>query len=414
MSAVCPVTLPVVIELVAYEDVVEAWKRAELSSGLTGPGEEHFHQGTVMRLDGEAHALRRKTLGALLSRRGHQHFREQWLYPAVKAALAKVLKAPGDDGFARVDLLRWARRVNQQLAAALTGLDGATTVEGAAHLFDLMELVLRGRPGAYQVVLGGYDPNTPTALAALDARQRIMDTFYAPALLRRRHMLEVGSELPHDLLSLIARAADPAWMDPKMAERDAMFLLAAAVHTTSSTFIWVLRELFAWLNTNPKERHRIASDSFIYQAVQETLRLHPVVPGFPRLATQDVELKSGKQIPKGAIAILRSGPAGVATQIYGQDAKDFRPGRAIPSGATPFGLAFGMGTHMCFGMPIVLGSGGVDGSLVYLLRSVLSAGVVPDEDDASFNLTATRGVFSTGAPDDSYVVKFKPDPLSTG
>jgi len=206
-----------------------------------------------MRLDGPQHVARRKAMGTLLSRRGHEHFRERWLFPAADAGLAEVLARRDPDGFARVNIRKWALRVNQQLAAAITGLDGGTTPQGAQELFELMEIVLRGRPQAFDVTLGTYDSGTPTARAALAARQRIVDEFYKPALVRRVEMAgkirlnEANpQDMPQDLLALIATGADPAWLDPAMGEREALFLLAAAVHTTSATLIWVLREIFAW------------------------------------------------------------------------------------------------------------------------------------------------------------------------
>jgi len=364
-----------------------------------------------MRLDGPPHALRRKIMGSLLSKRGHAQFRETWLFPAADAALDAVLRNPDPDGVARVDLLRWALRVNQQLAAAITGFDDATSPAGALKLFELMEVVLRGRPRAFTVTLGDYDPTTPDASAALRARQQIIHDFYAPSLARRRELVAEAQAAgiavqPKDLLTLIAAGEDPAWLDPAMGERDALFLLAAAVHTTSASLVWTLREIFEWLRENPAGADRLGDANFILKAAQETLRLHPVVPGFPRLATEDVTLPSGTRIDAGAIAILRSGPASTAPEIFGADALRFNPDRQIPANVSRFGFAFGMGTHMCFGMPIVMGTGGLDGSLVYLLKKVLDAGVRPDERQPPFDLPDSRGQFATDRLGESYLVQF--------
>jgi cytochrome P450 len=366
-----------------------------------------------MRLDGPPHVARRKAMGALLSRRGHEHFRQRWLFPAADAGLAEVLARPDADGFARVNIRKWALRVNQQLAAALTGLDEGTTPEGAQHLFELMDIVLRGRPQAFEVTLGTYDSETPEARAALAARDTIIKEFYAPSLQRRLSILDQirlnqakSEDMPQDLLALIAAGADPAWTDPAMGQREALFLLAAAVHTTSASLIWVLREVFEWARANPTQRHRFTDSSFILRATQEALRLHPVVPGFPRLATQDIALKSGTAIAHGAIAILRSGPANTDRATFGPDALEFNPDREVRPGINRFALAFGMGTHMCFGMPIVMGTGGMDGSLVYVVKKLFDAGIEPDESALHIDLPSTRGRFATHELGDSYMVKF--------
>lgn len=394
------------VDVTSYEEAREAWTCPHLSAGLRGPGEEHFHEGTVMRLDGPAHVARRRAMGSLLSRRGHEQFRERWLFPAADAGLAEVLERRDADGFARVNIRKWALRVNQQLAAALTGLDKGTTPDGAQELFELMEIVLRGRPQAFDVTLGTYDQSTPSAQAALIARDTIISEFYMPALRRRHAMTE--EEMPQDLLSLIAKGADPAWKDPAMGQREALFLLAAAVHTTAASLVWVLRELFDWLISNPMLRHRLKETDFIVRATQEALRLHPVVPGFPRLATENVTLKGGTQIPQGSIAVLRSGPADIDEKVFGADAREFNPDRPIRPGVSRFALAFGMGTHMCFGMPMVMGTGGLDGTLIYVLKKLFDAGIEPDESQAVFDLKNTRGRFATNELGDNYAVKFPP------
>jgi cytochrome P450 len=392
---------PAIVEVSGFAEVQDAWKCPHLSAAIEGPGEHLFHAGTVMRLEGAQHLLRRRTMGLLLRRRGHQRFRDTWLFPTAATALAEVLAHPDPDGFVRTDLLRWARRVNQQLAAALVGFDAATTPAGADALFELVEVVMAGRPGAIQVTLGEFDEHAPAVQAALEARATLLERFYAEPMRRRRELAarhergEIAEEdLPQDLLMLIAREADPDWADPALAEREALFLLVAGVHTTSSSLIWILRELFAWFDAHPEHRERVTDDVFLLGAVNEGLRLHPVVPGFARLATEDVELVEGTVVPKGAAAVIRSGQANLDRDVYGPDADTFDPDRAIPPGTYPHGFAFGTGPHMCYGMPIVMGAQGVDGSLVHLLRIVLAAGVQPDPDRPPEPIGPTRGVYA--------------------
>jgi hypothetical protein len=131
------------------------------------------------------------------------------------------------------------------------------------------------------------------------------------------------------------------------------------------------------------------------RCAHEALRLHPVVAGFPRRADADVELCAHTQLHKGDIAVIRSGPASVEPGVYGDDAATFNPYREVPAGHYPHGLAFGTGSHMCYGMPIVMGSEGLDGSLVYLTKILMTAGVGRDPKYAYPPLEESRGRFVT-------------------
>jgi cytochrome P450 len=64
----------------------------------------------------------------------------------------------------------------------------------------------------------------------------------------------------------------------------------------------------------------------------------------------------------------------------------FRPERAadLPEGVNPFGLAFGGGSHLCFGMPIATQAAPAPAGtamhrpMLLLLRELIRAGVRPD------------------------------------
>lgn len=404
-----------IVDVESFAEVSEAWRCPAMSSELTGPGDEYYHLGTVMRLDGPLHVARRRSLGQLLKKRGHKYFRDTWLLPTADSALAEVLDAPeSSDGLIRVDLLAWARLVNQRLAAAITGFDEATTSEGAQVLFDLVETLMFGRPSAIAVVMGEFDTTTEAAQQGIAARDEIIDRFYKPSIARRKALVEQvkagelsHEELPQDLLTLIALESDPAWSDPEVAQREAIFLLSAGVHTTSSTMIWTLREIFQWVADHPGRLADIVEEEFLLRAGEEAMRLHPVVPGFARVATETIDLNQGTQVPEGALAVLRSGPASVDEAVYGPDALTFDPDRVVPPSVNRYGFAFGAGPHMCYGMPIVMGTEGSDGSLVHLLKRVLRVGARPDPDFPVPGppLEATRGIHS-GSRADQYRVTF--------
>ena len=53
--------------------------------------------GTVLRIDGEAHARRRRMLNRLVLRDRHNWFRREALYPAVERNLAALFADAGPD-----------------------------------------------------------------------------------------------------------------------------------------------------------------------------------------------------------------------------------------------------------------------------------------------------------------------------
>ncbi len=391
------------VELTDFSDVTTLWRCPNTSVNIPGPGEEHFHAGTLTRIDGDEHTARRKALGALLAARGHAAFREKWLFPIADRAVQDLLalrvagEAPPE-----IELVSWARRINQQLAAAVAGYDAGTTSSGADRLFDLLQIMIKGRPNSLKVLEGGFDKDDPDFIAGMKAVREIVEVFHKPALDRRMVLAEQASageiaqeDLPVDFLMLAAQKVDPAWNDPGLVERDALLLMGAAVHTTSNSLVWVLQEILLWLQQHPDDAGRIKDEKFVLHAAQESLRLHPVVAGFARQATEDIALPHGGVIEKGVVGMMRSGPASADTEVFGETAGDFDPDRPTSKRISRTGLAFGMGKHMCFGMPLVMGTNGLDGSLVYLLKLLLDAGVQPG-NNPEFDIAASRGKFVHG------------------
>jgi len=414
---------PPVVEVAGYDDARAAWRCPHLSTRTAGPGDEEVRGGTVVRLDGEAHRERRRAMGRLLSRGGHQYFRDNFLFPTGDAALADALKRPDDDGVVRLEVRSWARRVNQQLAAALVGFDGATTPEGSDDLFDLVQKFLAGYQNIVDNALRPYDFDEDVKRAATAARDEMLERFYEPALARRRALVAKvaagemdEANLPQDFLTLVAQGADPAWEDDALAKREAVFLLGAGVHTTANSLIWTLRELFAHFETHPEDRALRHDEEFLLAAAREAIRLHPVAEGFIRRVEEEYELPSGQVLHQGDIAMIRSGPASADPERYGPDAMEFNPHRTVERGVSAHGFAFGGGAHMCFGMPLVMGAEGLDGSLVYLVKLLMSADVEPDPTTPFLPLDESRAIQDPGHKGLPLIVRLDPKAptLTTG
>jgi cytochrome P450 len=396
----------------SFAEVREAWKCPHLSADIGGAGAEFFHTGTVIRVDGDLHRTRRRAMGRLIKQQGHRQFRDTALIPTARALLDEVLSSPDADGYARTDLIQWGRRANFRLGAAMVGFDAGRSGSSADELIGLMDTLLKGRPGNAAIALGLADQDNPEFRAAVRARNEIIERFYRPALARRRALLEdvnagrlEENELPVDLIMMIALQADPAWKDEDVAAREALFLFNAGVHTTTVSLQWAVRELFEWLESHPADRSRLRDDSFLLRVLEESMRVHPVTNGFPRVAVEDVRLSGGTVIEKGRLVVIKSGPASVDEAEFGSDALAFNPNRRMSPGTPNYAFAFGAGAHQCFGLPIVMGAQGLDGSLMHMFRLLLAAGLEIDPDGPALGpLDETRA--SHHPEPHAFVVRF--------
>jgi cytochrome P450 len=390
-ATICPVT--------DWHEGLEALRAPTVSADCGGPGDEYYRQGTVMRLDGEAHQRRRRAIMLLLRRGGHQWYRDTVLIPTAKAEMAKLLQQRDADGAVRVDLRAWLERVNMQLSAAFIGLDAGRSDEGAATLTDFVVRHLRGFPGAIGQTVKGFDLEDEATQDGLAVHEAFRERFFEPAYQRRVELVrqvEAGeldeSELPHDLITLYVRELDPAWADHDLTVREAFFFLPAASATTAVTTAFTLGELFAWFEAHPEDVAKQADSAFLRRATEETLRLHPVVQALARIATDDITLCKGTQINKGDLPTVILGPGDLDTEVYGPDAAEFNPYRDVPHGVPRYGLAFGGGPHMCLGIPLAMGQEGIDGNVVFWLKTLLAAGVARDPDNPAPPMHELRGV----------------------
>ena len=247
------------------------------------------------------------------------------------------------------------------------------------------------------------------------AKREFVDRFYRPAIearlaLAARH--EAGeltdAELPQDFLMLVAAHADPHFDDePDLAVRHAIVdLLHAGTGTTVGALARVIDELDRYFHDHPDERPLGTDPAFLAGAVNETLRLHSANPAEIRRAVVDVTLSGGTRIRAGQFVALRTGYANRDRTVFGEDAERFDPHRQIPAAIYPYGVAFGSGPHMCYGLPLVMGNEGTDGNLVTLVKRLHEAGMRPDPERPA----RTRPVIAHAdlKTVDSYPVVFGP------
>jgi cytochrome P450 len=354
-----------------------AHKEAMRSSALCvgGAGGEadmtHFRGGALSRLDGPTHVIRRRVMNRVLRADGHKWFRDAVLYPTLERNLDELFVTADQDGVAHVDLVPFSKRVTLQLAAALIGLEGTDTTEGTEELLRLQQAITLGATDAVVELRFGYT-DASVLSGAVEATREYTERFFRPAYEAHRKLLErveageiAAGDLPHDLMTRMSGHEDPAWEDLSIAVKDSLLILRAGVNSSTQAICRALDELRGWLPKHPEDTERLGDPEFLLSVVNETLRLHPNLPAKLRRAATDVVLEStGETIPEGACAVLWTGQNNRDVTVFGSDADEFNPRRELPPGVLAHGLSFGIGPHRCYGVPIVLGNDGIDGSLV--------------------------------------------------
>ena len=368
-----------------YAAVVEVMRNSELLA-LLHDSSEPFRGGTMRQIDGPPHHRRRKTMGQLLRGKGDDWFRERVLLPTIRRNIDAVLMDRDADGVSRTDMVPFVRRAFFQLAASIIGLQGVDDLEQAEALRRFSEPINMAMRAYYET--GDHDEMLRRGLEVKEEfRERYFDPAYAhhEELLAKVERGEIAaSELPHDLLTLVVRGDDPELAaDRELVLREALTdMINAGTFSSAFTLLHVIDELLTWFDGHPEDRKLRTDPTFLFGAVSEALRLHPIVPLLWRIADQDVTLKSiGLQIKAGDAVCINIRPANRDPEIFGPDADAFDPRREPTPGVYQYGLTFGTGRHMCFGVPLILGSNGVNGSHVQMVKAFFEAGI--DRDPGS-------------------------------
>lgn len=396
----CPVTgkeskyeiLQVSQVISSYDDISSALRSSSLVTRLHD-GSQQFRGGTLRSTDGPVHKRRRKAMGVLFRGDGDRWFRDNVLTPTIEQNLVSVLNNVSADGYARTDMVGFVRRAFFQLAAGVIGLQHVNDLEYAENLRQFCEPINIAMSSSFRE--GDRDAMMD---AGLEAKEQFRTSYFEPALAAHEELVaavERGAadetSLPHDLLTIIARGDDPALSDDHgLALRESITdLINAGTFSSSFTLLHILAESLKWFDEHPESAHLREDDEFVGRLVREGLRLHPVVPMLYRQATADITLPSGKEIHEGEFVGIDVRPGNRDVEKFGPDAEEFNPRRTVGSDAYDYGLTFGTGRHMCFGLPLILGSTGADGSHAQLLKAFLAAGIEYDPDDPPVKTAGT-------------------------
>jgi cytochrome P450 len=383
------------LEITDIEGVSHALRHPDLAQALYDAGAV-IMDGALVALHGEEHRKRR-VLEFRVFRRDVFRWYETEVFPRLMdEAMGPVLEA------GKADLIQLGYQVTMNLTATFSGIDRPRrTVEETDELLALVKTFSEGAT----MVHSTRDPEEVNreVRAALLAFE---DAFLAPSKARRNALIAdvhagriAETELPRDVLTELLRNVDRLDLPHEVLRREIAFYLQAGSHSTANATVHAIHEILGWIAARPEDGERIRHDPvFLQRCVHESLRLHPASPVAWRKPMCALSLRDGRAAAPGDRVVVNLAEANQQADVFGADAANFNPYRAIPTGHQPFGLTFGIGVHACLGRDLdggLVPREGQDpashqyGVIALFVQRILAAGARPDPDDPPMPATYT-------------------------
>jgi cytochrome P450 len=362
--------------------------RAEVFAGAhkfsDGSGDvnvSEFTEGVFGFVDGQVHRNRRKLLNSLVRPKALDAMREEVVLPSALRVLKEKVVRSEDDGVCRADLAEVSELIFLEFATKLIGFVNTDTTEAMERLRTCVSPIFGAIASQF------VEDRVTVNRLALEAKERYVDEFYRPARDHYVALLEAAAsgrvsydDVPWNLMRLIVDGADEAYMDDALAIRESILLFNTSVGTSTQALLSTVDDLTGWFREHPEDYERRTDPNFLSQALQESLRLKaPYLSYMTRLAVEDGTIE-GQEVRQGQEVHIQIPKANRDPAVFGPDAATFNLRREIPNGYRPYGVAFGSGPHQCYGLRVVMGNDGNNGSHVRLLQALFSAGVEPDPD----------------------------------
>jgi cytochrome P450 len=331
---------------------------------------DEFLGESLLSLHGDEHFNRRRLESRLFTKPSRAQLELDVVWPALHRLLQR---SQGTS----TDLMVFSRLVLIRVSGAVVGLAPIEDLETADRLRSLAEDMFLANGVRY--LTENQDEITRRGLESRDAFRR---EFYAPAV----RALTVQDAPDHGgLLSLLAEKPDT--VSSEVMFREAILFLIASSTTTTNALPHAIWDAERWFARHPDERAAMSEFAFCRLIATEALRLHPPVPRLLRRSTEPMTLPSGLKLRAGEFLALDLISSSQDPDVFGEDAGEFNPLRALQKGVWPFGFAFGGGAHMCIGRTLVLGDGGTredetepQGLFPRFLRELYKAGMRLDAE----------------------------------
>lgn len=391
-----------VLELNGWREVNEALRRKDVRQALYDEGAVVMGD-CLLTLHGDPHRDRRRLENRLFRREVFDVWENRLLAQTLENTLAPFVSA------GRADLIVIGYRLAMSLTAHVAGIDhDSADPEATERLYAVVKKFSEGAT----LVHSTRDKH--------EVRREVLDTMdnfdrdlLQPAIARRRALIDdlaagrcAEADLPHDVLTTLLRNQDRLDLPADVVRREIAFYLQAGAHSTANALTHTLDKVWTWGAAHPEDLERAQHDkAFVQRCMHESLRLDPASPVAWREALTDMEV-AGHRVVAGTRLVLDLKAANRDAGVWGPTGNDFDPNRAVPDGASPWGLSFGAGAHACIGQELDGGlvdgdmSGGTTqrlyGTVAVMAHAVLRAGGRPDPSAPPvLDTTSTRKHFSS-------------------
>jgi cytochrome P450 len=355
-----------------------------------------FLAASMMFVEGDSHRRRRKLLNPLVRADALKGIREDIVLPEADRLMQIRLSEPDADGRYRLDLVEFLERVFIHFTARLIGLVDIETDERLELMRSFAGPLAAGTSSAY------LSDRASVNERALSAKAKYVEAFFEPSLKwhrEQRARIDAGEiaeeDVPGSLLKMVAAGLAPEWEDEANAVVESTLLFAASVGTSTQSIVHTIDFLQSWFIDHPEDLARKTESKLLLNSLQEVIRLRaPFSPYTTRLVLEEGELSDGTKILPGQELHLEYVKANRDTEVFGADAAGFNPNRPDPTNGMPrYGLGFGIGTHQCYGLRVVVGNDGSGGAHLELLRKLMAAGVRPNPDHPPVGLDKDMSKF---------------------
>jgi cytochrome P450 len=264
------------------------------------------------------------------------------------------------------------------------------------------------------------DENHDTVMRRAEAALADFDReFVGPSKERRKELIAAWrrgeieeSAIPRDVITLHLMHP-PKDFDEGLIVRESKVFLSASTSSSTAATAHAVEHFSRWLDAHPEDVSRLDDFNFVRAALAEGIRLHPTQPGLIRRATEDLQLRSGREVRADEYFMLEHRAGNRDKTVWGQDADEFNPDRRDGPRARPYGFGFGGGRHVCMGQKATTGvfmdedvpasgEGEPQGNLVRVLQCLMKEGARPDPDRAPVREATKLGIYR------SYPVVFTP------
>jgi cytochrome P450 len=368
------------ITITTYEEAKEAYRQKDLRQALYDAGEVVMAD-VLVNLHAAEHRDRRRLENRLFGRDTLDRYERSLFPPIIAETLAPDVEA------GRTELVDLGHRMMMNLAAFTAGVDRPLgTPDETRTLYRYLMLFIEGATLAHYT--GDRDAKREQIA---DELRRFDEEFVTPSIERRTALLDAGEQLPQDILSVLLANEDALHLPHDVVVREVAFYLLAGAHTSATAFTRVAHNIFTWLERHPQDAELVHADRlFVQRCTHETVRLQPSSPVAMRWALDDIDLKTGTHIPKGAKVVIDLLSVNRDRSVFGDDAEEFDPHRTPAPGVPPYGLSFGSGMHACIGQVLAAGLLAREGEVAAdhlfglvpeAVQALFDAGAQPDPDD---------------------------------